>query len=106
MRVGRQYLPITNMSRPLSSKLRRTNGHVQHWCPGCMTMHEIDLIQGQWDGDAECPSFSSGIIIPGACHYFIVKGEIIFCGDSTHGLAGKTVPMPDIPVELFRHSLG
>lgn len=31
------------------------------------------------------------------CHYHIVNGQIIFCPDSTHHLAGQTIDLPDIP---------
>jgi hypothetical protein len=27
------------------------------------------------------------------CHFFVRDGHIEYCGDSTHALAGKTVPM-------------
>lgn len=32
----------------------------------------------------------------GVCHYFINKGRIQFCSDSTHPLAGQTVDLPEI----------
>lgn len=31
------------------------------------------------------------------CHYFIRAGRIEYCADSTHALAGQTVPLPDLP---------
>jgi hypothetical protein len=31
------------------------------------------------------------------CHYFLTDGNLVFCGDSKHILAGQTVPLPDIP---------
>lgn len=89
----------------LSGKLRDSgDGSILHWCPGCESLH---LIQTQkpspngaiwrWDGDAESPTFTPSINIVGHCHYFISAGQIQFCGDSTHDLAGKTVPLPDLP---------
>jgi hypothetical protein len=27
------------------------------------------------------------------CHYFITDGQMVYCGDCEHELAGKTVPM-------------
>lgn len=33
----------------------------------------------------------------GVCHYFIRDGMIEFCSDSTHSLAGKTIPLPALP---------
>ena len=40
------------------------------------------------------PSFSCGI-----CHYFIQRGQIAYCADSTHALSGQTVPLPDCPAD-------
>lgn len=37
------------------------------------------------------------------CHVFIRAGQIEFCGDSTHALAGKTVELPDLPERLKEH---
>lgn len=31
------------------------------------------------------------------CHSFVTDGQIQFLDDCTHGLAGKTVPLPDYP---------
>lgn len=31
------------------------------------------------------------------CHLNITKGTILYHGDSTHALAGKTVPLPEYP---------
>ena len=49
---------------------------------------------GEWVHDA------AGNTVPSICHYFVTAGQLQFCGDSTHALAGKTVPMPDLPEEL------
>lgn len=37
------------------------------------------------------------------CHSFVRNGEIEFLHDSTHELAGKTVPLPEL-VEFSQHS--
>lgn len=31
------------------------------------------------------------------CHSFVTDGKILFLGDCTHALAGKTVELPDLP---------
>lgn len=31
------------------------------------------------------------------CHYHLQGGVLNFCGDSPHELAGKSVPLPDLP---------
>jgi hypothetical protein len=33
------------------------------------------------------------------CHSFVTDGQIRFLNDCTHELAGKTVPLPDLPGE-------
>jgi hypothetical protein len=93
------------MSIHLSTKLRDTgDGALMHWCPGCKSRHLIETKERNpngaiwaWDGNAEAPTFSPSINIVGRCHYFIVSGQIQFCGDSAHSLAGQTVPLPDFP---------
>jgi hypothetical protein len=34
------------------------------------------------------------------CHSFVTGGQIQFLGDSTHALAGTTVPLPELPAFL------
>lgn len=92
-----------------------------HWCPGCGTYHAIaverPLANGaRWtfDGNMERPTFAPSVKCswgpfpsvpegrPDAgkvrvCHYFIRAGRIEFCSDSTHGLSGQTVDLPDVP---------
>ena len=93
------------MSIHLSKKLRDTgDGALMHWCPGCKARHLIETKERNangaiwsWDGNAEAPTFSPSINIVGRCHYFITAGQIQFCGDSTHPLAGQTVELPEFP---------
>lgn len=91
-----------------------------HYCPGCESNHGIwtearNSRGATWsfDGNMESPTFSPSIKVtyngadagqtdedgfkspPEVCHYFIRNGMIEFCGDSTHSLAGKTVPLPE-----------
>jgi hypothetical protein len=108
----------------VSAKLRRaTNGYV-HWCPGCDQRHVI-FDSWSFDGNLEKPTFSPSVKITGkkivvvdgrwtgewvrdaagnpvddCCHYFLHVGELKFCGDSKHALAGKNVPLPDLPEHL------
>jgi hypothetical protein len=109
------------MSR-VSDKLRRVEGGYAHWCPGCGEHHKIP---DSWDfnGDVEVPTFSPSVRITGVqtvqdsfgrwtgewvygpdgkalpycCHYFLTRGMLLFCADSTHALAGQTVPLPGLP---------
>lgn len=105
----------------VTSKLRRGEGRYFHWCPACEEMHQLP---DGWtfDGNLEAPTFSpsfkhsgmkkvtvngewtgewvrdaSGNPVPDVCHYILTAGQLQFCGDSTHALAGQTVPLPDLP---------
>lgn len=82
---------------------------IMHWCPGCKGTHLIDVekpnhcgAMWSWDKNAESPTFSPSVNIVGICHYFIRNGNIEFCSDSKHDLAGKTVPLPDFPEDMVR----
>lgn len=93
------------MSELLSKKLMLLYGEPTHWCPGCKAIHRIDInkpnahtgARWTWNGDAENPTFDPSINIVGHCHYFIRNGQVEFCADSRHALAGHTVPLPDLP---------
>ncbi len=100
----------------LSAVLRNTADGHGHWCPGCEELHVVPAGKGwTFDGNIDRPTFSPSVKITyngadagqvreggrrapyACCHYFIKAGQIEFCGDSTHGLAGQTVPMPNLP---------
>jgi len=89
------------------------------WCPGCENDHVLPTKPHEangWDfnGDEASPTFQPSILVheviagphatacvPGTvlqprCHSFVRDGRIQFLGDSTHALAGKTVPLPEI----------
>lgn len=93
------------MSQRLSAKLALLCNEPTHWCPGCEQLHRINVNTPNaafgaiwtWNSDAEHPTFSPSINIVGQCHYFIRDGQIEYCADLRHSLAGQTVPLPDIP---------
>ncbi len=84
-----------------------SDGWYGHWCPGCKEAHVIAVgtpypgTGAKWgfNGNAEKPTFTPSINIVGQCHYFITDGQIQFCTDSRHALAGQTVELPDWPLE-------
>jgi len=105
----------------VSGTLRRGVGVYLHWCPGCEEMHQLP---DSWafDGNLENPTFTpsfkhsgvqtvksggkwtgefvrdaNGSTVPFVCHYVLTAGVLNFCADSTHGLAGKSVPLPKLP---------
>ena len=97
------------MIKVLSSKLLAVNDHMlKHWCPACSTTHSVHVNQSNcmncrwdWDGDVFRPTITPVLIPSDSCKYSIVKGNIIFENDCKHILAGQTVPLPDIPLELW-----
>jgi len=74
-------------------------------CPGCGREHPYRIKPEPgyptwcFDGNMERPTFSPSLLVharsnDGAiCHLFVRDGQIEFCSDSQHDLAGKTVPM-------------
>lgn len=93
---------------------------LMHWCPGCEQAHGIRIAgpsgpKWTFDENYERPTFHPSILcfwtettddddkpLPTPvrrtlCHYFINNGQIQFCGDSPHKLAGQTVELPDWP---------
>lgn len=96
----------------VSSKLRRAEGAYMWYCPAC---EEMQPLPDSWtfDGNLELPTFSpsfkhewdQGPLDPRRkpghyiCHYIVTNGQVAYCSDSTHALAGQTIPMPDLPPE-------
>ena len=93
------------------------------WCPGCEDIH---MINNTWsfDGNLEKPTFEPSILVESVgtldakvkvqcicgkhdfhtprCHSFVRNGEWQFLSDSEHKLAGKIVPMVDLPEWMQR----
>lgn len=93
------------------------------WCPGCDGAHQVGVGEGpgpRWgyNGNPDAPTFTPSVLVRGTmpitdeerdrimagekfepvplvCHSFVTNGQIQFLGDSTHALAGQTVPLPD-----------
>lgn len=93
----------------LSNKLANACGGLTFFCPGCDAIHTVwtnEHNRGpgpRWtfDGNVDFPTFSPSILVSFGertkCHSFIRNGEIQFLNDCAHVLAGKTVPLPDLP---------
>lgn len=105
----------------VSSKLRRSTEGYSWWCPACEEMHPLP---DRWtfDGNLESPTFSpsfrhtgkqttkvngewtgewvrdaNGNAVDWCCHYIVTAGQVAYCGDCTHAMAGQTIPMPPLP---------
>lgn len=80
-------------------------------CPACKLEHFFAVTDydgrdiGEFDGNLDCPTFSPSMLSNGGrmilnlprCHSFLVNGQWQFLNDSTHAMAGQTIPM--IPIE-------
>lgn len=100
---------------------RKADGYV-HWCPACEQMHSLPD-SWSFNGDLNKPTFSPSFLtkglqleldaggnwtgewkrdaqgkpIPYTCHYILTNGILNFCGDCTHSMSGKSVPLPELP---------
>lgn len=98
------------LSRYLRSVSMPEGKGIAYFCPGCGHMQYIPT-EGEhpvwtWDGNVEAPTLNPSILtwrdvpekgIHFRCHSFVRGGNIEFLGDCTHALAGKTVPLPELP---------
>jgi hypothetical protein len=70
-----------------------------HYCPGqqpgapCWCTYETKHKAGVAGFEMPAPVACT------RCHSFVVAGQIRFLGDSTHALAGQTVPLAAMPAE-------
>jgi len=90
---------------------RLDDGSLAFDCPGCGMMHMVNVDKPErprwtWNNDMVRPTFSPSVLVrwefrdrkPNkVCHFFVVDGEVRFCGDCTHEHAGKVLPM--LPIE-------
>lgn len=53
------------------------------------------VINGKWTRAWQRDS--TGKPVDMCCHYLLHAGQLKYCADSTHALAGKTVPLPELP---------
>jgi len=81
-------------------------------CPGCECMHGLHInkpnydngAQWTWNGNYDKPTFNPSVHVwyerggvrTTSCHCWVRDGMIEFLGDSSHSLAGTTVPMVDV----------
>jgi len=89
---------------------RLPDGRHYSWsffCPGCQSVH---CVTSGWsfNGSSTAPTFSPPVLVHAEpavgyprCHSHVTNGEIAYCSDSTHALAGKTVPLPDWDATRF-----
>lgn len=97
------------------AKLVESAGGAQlwFWCAGCETHHAVTVraypsMPGpvwQWDQNLEAPTVSPSIRVDlgdgRVCHSFVRAGRFEYCADSTHALAGQSVPLEPLEADLF-----
>lgn len=88
------------------------SGYALFWCPACKEAHALSVAEGHWtfNGDFERPTMEPSIRVSmhdvTQCHCYLTDGNIRFCADSPHALAGQTVELPDFPGEDVLHLQG
>lgn len=77
------------------------------WCDGCKTHHQVP-VNGRngwtWNGSTDFPTLTPSLLVnPGhvvpdvpVCHSFVKEGTVQYLEDSTHQLAGKTLPLEEL----------
>ena len=87
------------------SKKGDGKGGISYWfyCPGCKLAHRFvtkgNGLNWTFNGDMELPSFTPSLFMQHGkiCHLYLTDGDLIFCTDSQHDLAGKTIGLPELP---------
>jgi hypothetical protein len=108
----------------VSAKLRRRTNGFSWWCPACDEGHPLPdawtfngnlekptfspsfkheglqtiKVDGKWNG--EWKRGADGEPLRYCCHYIVTDGRVAYCGDCTHGMAGQTIDMPDLPLHM------
>ena len=105
-------------STPSDRVVVTSTGTILFWCPGCRELHAVwqESNPNQktgawwaWNGDKRLPTFTPSVLVHGhieagrifvpRCHSFVKAGQIQYLTDCQHELAGKTVPLPENPLE-------
>jgi len=94
--------------KPLFDVNKHQLGHV-FYCPGCEHAHVFyttGSLTWTFNGDLDNPTFTPSLLNrcenhpdpkQRRCHLNLTAGKLLFHGDSSHGLAGKTVDLPEWP---------
>lgn len=84
-----------------------SDGKLFWWCPGCLREHGVPIagMDGhavwEWNGNAEFPSLTPSVkvlptLVHPLCHSIMTAGQLHFCADTSHKLAGRTVDMEEL----------
>jgi len=95
--------------KALKLSLGADDESVIFYCPACKTAHRITVGSGKWiyNDDSEQPtihpSIDARLMVDRKqvrCHSFVVNGQIRFCKDSSHTMAGQRIMLPHIPQDI------
>lgn len=109
------------MNTPVAFEIQSADGKMLGFtCPGCKQWHAVPVAGPRawsFNGSFERPTLSPSLLVTGTemptdedveawnkdrtpwprrefrCHSFVTDGQILFLGDCSHALAGKTVPL-------------
>lgn len=87
--------------------------HIYIFCPACAALgrdtglHCMDVTKiHTFDGNYDSPTISPSLGWPAEpkdfhCHSYIKSGMIEYLSDCTHGMAGQTVELLDVPEGVY-----
>jgi hypothetical protein len=90
------------------------NHQIHWWCPGCVRLHTVTVMSDtspygwSWNGDCIKPTLSPSVLTTWeegdnyekkSCHCYVSNGSIDFLSDSSHHLAGKSIPLTRPPLD-------
>jgi len=89
---------MSDLLKPLQNSHNDEIGCYVFYCPGCDEHHPYEVPRWQFNGDMASPTFSPSLLVDKdnpekRCHLFVRDGQIEYCSDCHHELAGKTIPM-------------
>lgn len=91
---------------PKAEVINNQDGQPDGWIIFCLACNDYHVLDYRWtfNGNFESPSFTPSLRITPpqessrpSCHSWIESGTIKYYEDSTHGMAGQTTELPEIP---------
>lgn len=109
----------------MKSQIRHVNDYGTRYialafmCPGCVELvgtglhmlavnSSVKTPSWAWNGNLDAPTLNPSILTHGGndkvCHSYLRDGVFEFLDDCAHSLAGKKVPMPDLPAWFIKET--
>lgn len=93
----------------MAKLIKRVVEYYMFYCSGCKYQHTYSVFEdgSQWkfNGDMGKASFIPSLLNriidqegneTSRCHLFVTDGQIIYCADCTHELAGQTIELSEL----------